>query len=232
MAFVATGFAACWLAVPSLAVPAELADCAPALRTESPHTTANTHPAASHSLRDFQRPWSCNVMPIFRKGAVSGHAENRSKLAGLLAAEEIRDPYQGMPSGIPQHSHSRSRLQALPGPQAKPRFERARLQPRRYRRKINSGFSRRSTRTKKQPSESQHCNHPPEKEAMPVPAGSDPRLRKCPCQKHGAILLGRASRTHQKHDILTALQTRFDPGELAFAVNRLLVHFQNQIASA
>src|ERR1700674_6087209 len=57
------------------------------------------------------------------------------------------------------------------------------------------------------------------------------QLRKCTCQEYRSILGPRASRTHQEHDILPALQRRLDLRKVVRTVHRLLVHFQDHVAA-
>ena len=57
------------------------------------------------------------------------------------------------------------------------------------------------------------------------------RLRKCTCQEDRSILPGRTARAHQEYDVLPALQTRFDLGEIVFTVDRHLVDFQDDVTA-
>src|ERR1700675_193483 len=57
------------------------------------------------------------------------------------------------------------------------------------------------------------------------------QLRKCTCQEYRSILRPRASRTHQEHHILPALQRRLDLRKVVRTVHGLLVHFQDHIAA-
>ena len=57
------------------------------------------------------------------------------------------------------------------------------------------------------------------------------RLRKCTRQKNRSILSPCASRTHQEHYILPALQRRLDLDKVLRIVHGLLVHFQDHVAA-
>jgi len=57
------------------------------------------------------------------------------------------------------------------------------------------------------------------------------RLRKCARQENRSILGPCASRTHQEHDILPALQRRLDLRKVVGSVHGLLVHFQDHVAA-
>src|SRR6202521_91675 len=57
------------------------------------------------------------------------------------------------------------------------------------------------------------------------------QLRKCTCQENRPILRPRASRTHQEHHILPALQRRLDLRKVVRTVHGLLVHFQDHVAA-
>src|SRR5215831_1291625 len=62
------------------------------------------------------------------------------------------------------------------------------------------------------------------------PSGWYP-LRKCTGVEDCAVLPCRTSRTNQEDDILAALHARFEAGKVFFAIHRLLVNFQNDIAA-
>ena len=57
------------------------------------------------------------------------------------------------------------------------------------------------------------------------------RLRKCSSQENSSILTGRTSRANQEYDVLAALQARLEAREIFFAVHRLLVDFENNVAA-
>src|ERR1700722_20054705 len=57
------------------------------------------------------------------------------------------------------------------------------------------------------------------------------QLRKCTCQENRSILRPCASRTHQEHDILPALQRRLDLHKVIGTVHGLLVHLEDHIAA-
>lgn len=58
------------------------------------------------------------------------------------------------------------------------------------------------------------------------------RLRKCTGQEDRSVLPRRTARAYQEDYILSTLKARLDLGEIFFAVDRLFVHFQNDVAAA
>src|SRR5208282_3677434 len=57
------------------------------------------------------------------------------------------------------------------------------------------------------------------------------RLRKCTCQENRSILSPCASRTHQEHNVLPALERRLDLDKVVRIVHGLLVHFEDYVAA-
>src|SRR6202034_2239609 len=56
-------------------------------------------------------------------------------------------------------------------------------------------------------------------------------LRKCAGQEDGAVLTGRSALPDQEDHVLPALQARLDAAEVVFAVHRLLIDLQNDVAA-
>ena len=69
---------------------------------------------------------------------------------------------------------------------------------------------------------SQHVDHdhPLSDDAMLVPVGQSPKLRKCTGQEGAAILTGGTAGPDEEDDVLTTLQAGFDLAEVLFTVLR------------
>src|SRR5882762_1742934 len=74
-------------------------------------------------------------------------------------------------------------------------------------------------------------NHPLNLDPVPVTVGSVAQLRKCTGYEDGTVLPASASRTYQEHDVLSALQRTLDANEVVRRIHRLLVDFQDHVAT-